>query len=49
LLQVFLQDVIKLYIFDEFKVNKYILILYGIEISFVRMLTFGIHVSVEGH
>ena len=36
-------------LFDEFMVNKYILIWCGIEISFVRMATFRIHVSADPH
>jgi len=37
------------YIFVEFMANKYILIWCGIEMSFVRMLSFGIHVSADVH
>jgi len=44
-----LQVVTSLCIFDEFKVKKDILIWCGIEMSFVRMLTFGIQVSVDAH
>ena len=35
-------------IFDEFRGNN-ILIGYGLEISFVRKLTFGLHVSSDAH
>ena len=44
-----LQVVTNLCIFDEFMVNKYILIWCGIEMSFVRMLTFGIHILVDAY
>ena len=34
---------------DEFMVNKYIVIWCGIEMSFVRMLTFDKHVATDAH
>ena len=44
-----LQVVTNLCIFDEFMANKYILIWCCIEMSLVRMLTFGMHVSADVH